>query len=141
MTALQTSCLITTMFATHLQSNRMHIRSAYFEKVQKRASFEGLMRSELEKFLYEELGLQEVTQAHSLLSKILAYKLIDKCDPESGASLSSISKAILNEQKLIYKYKDIEQVLVNGLASEKIIIRCKKSEIIQKFTNWSNIAR
>ena len=119
----------------------MHIRSAYFEKVQKRASFEGLMRSELEKFLYEELGLQEVTQAHSLLSKILANKLIDKCDPESGASLLSISKAILNEQKLIYKYKDIEQVLVNGLASEKIITRCKKSEIIQKFTNWSNIAR
>lgn len=67
------------------------------------------MRSELEKFLYEELGLQEVTQSHSVLSKILAFKLLDKCDKTNGVvSLASLTKAILNEQKMIYKYRDIE---------------------------------
>lgn len=89
------------------------------------------MRSELEKFLYEELGLQEVSQSHKLLSQILAYKLIDKCE---GVSVASLTKAIFNEQKLIYKYKDIEQVLVYGHASDKIITRCLRSEVVSKMT-------
>jgi len=44
--------------------------------------------------------------------------------------VASLTKAMLNEQKLIYKYKDIEQVLVNGYATDKIITRCIKSEVM-----------
>ncbi len=69
------------------------------------------MRSDLEKFLYEELGLKEVSESHSILSKIIAFKLLKKCDAQteiSSITLASLTKAILNEQKLVYKYRDIE---------------------------------
>ena len=54
--------------------SHLHLREAFFEKVAKSGG-DGLGRADLEIYMYEQLGVKDLTESHSILSKITAAKL------------------------------------------------------------------
>lgn len=60
-----------------------------------------------------------------MLTKLMMNKLKGKVD-----SPSVVNKALQNEQKVIYKYKDIEEIVIKHLASENVIQRINETEIM-----------
>ena len=84
------------------------------------------MRPQLEKYLFEEIGIDNILEGHKLLTKLMMSKLKGKVD-----SPSVVNKALANEQKVIYKYKDIEEIVIKHLASENVIQRINNTEIMQ----------
>ena len=42
-----------------------------------------------------------------------------------------INKAIRNEQKVIYKYRDVEEELVRGVASQNVLGKIRESEVMR----------
>jgi hypothetical protein len=52
-----------------------------------------------------------------------------------------VSKAIDKESKIIFKYKDIEEMIFKEMASEKLIDNIFKNEVLQKLSQLAQIAR
>jgi hypothetical protein len=82
--------------------NKLHCKELFFEKVIKRgittahgnSSTDGLLRGDLELFLYEELAITEVGQAHSILSKVTTHKLLSKESSKTSQHNQLLNKAI-----------------------------------------------
>ena len=65
----------------------------------------------------------------------MIYKLQNKVlDDAKGQVL----KAINNESKVLYKYRDIEDLVVNGIAIERIVRRLYTSDPVRSLMLWAN---
>lgn len=92
-----------------------------------KTDYNGLVRPQLETFLFEEVGIDHVNESHRVLYELMMTKLKSKVD-HPGV----INKAIVNEQKVIYKYKDIQDVVVRRIAAETILKRMDNTEVMKK---------
>ena len=76
--------------------------------------------------MFEELGVDHLQESHRVLFQLMMSKLKTKAD-HPGV----INKAIRSEQKVIYKYKDIEDCLVKGLATDDLLNRMLSTETMK----------
>jgi hypothetical protein len=83
----------------------LYLKDQFFEKLKQ--EYNGLVRPQLEKFLFEEVGITNVKESHRILYKIMMEKLKQKV-----GNPQVINKAFANEHKVIYKYKDIEEIVI-----------------------------
>lgn len=98
--------------------------------------YSGLVRPQLEKFLFEEMGIDNLKESHRILYKIMMTKLKTKVECPGV-----INKAIVNEQKVIYKYKDIEDEVIRKIAAESVINRINNTEIMKLITSIASKVR
>lgn len=57
--------------------------------------------------MFEEIGIDNTVEAHRILYRLMLEKLKGKV-----GNPSVINKALNSETKVIYKYKDIEEMVV-----------------------------
>lgn len=65
LSVLETSSLMIDLLSVHLRLNQISLRESFMERVFKKSlinsdASEGLLRSELELYLYENLGISEL---------------------------------------------------------------------------------
>lgn len=77
----------------------------FFERL--KLEYNGLVRPQLEKFLFEEVGIDSTNDAHKILFRLMMEKLKGKV-----GNPAVINKALNNEGKVIYKYKDVEDMII-----------------------------
>lgn len=116
---IETAALMIELLSVHLKLNQIYLKELFYEKLFRKSttnsggsqqSLEGLLRSDLEVFIFEELGISEVNESHSILSRVMLEKL------QTKKSSHATTKIIMNEQKVQYKYKDIEYIIVKEIA-------------------------
>jgi hypothetical protein len=87
------------------------LKESIFEKI--KVDYNGLVRANLEKLLFEEKLILKTEDSHKLMLNILMNKLLFKI-----GSPDVVNKAIEKESKIIYKYKDIEEIIFKKIAAE-----------------------
>eukprot|EP00347_Sterkiella_histriomuscorum_P009154 403342313 len=121
---LEVSCLLAECYYSHILLRENYLKNIFFDKL--KTDYSGLVRPQLEKFLFEEVGIDNLNESHKVLFKIMMTKLKSKID-----SPGVITKAIINEQKVIYKYKDIEEEIIRKIASETVMDRINSTQIMK----------
>ena len=86
----------------------------------------GLVRPNMEKFLFEELSFDNVKDSHRVLFNVVINKLKNKAHTPA-----LISKAIQNEQKIVFKYRDIEDKVIRGLGCEVVMRRINETDVMK----------
>lgn len=124
MKPFEVASLLTEGWHSHLELRQFTLRNAFFDKLKQ--EYSGLVRPQLETYLYEHLGIDHVSESHRVLIQLMVSKLKAKT-----GHASVINKALQAEHKVIYKFKDIEDTLVKGLASDSLMRRLSCSEVMK----------
>ena len=85
----------------------------------------GMIRPQLEKYLYEQLGITNLNQSHALMLTLLMHKLKSK---EPHVML----KAVDNEGKVVFKWKDVETMVLGEVALTGIRHRIEGCGLVKK---------
>ncbi|CDW86595.1 UNKNOWN [Stylonychia lemnae] len=121
---IEVSCLVAECYYSHIILKESHLRKRFLEKL--KSEYNGLLRPQLEVYLYDELQIDNLAESHKILFKILMSKLKSKVD-HPGV----INKAILSEQKIIYKYKDIEEEVIKKIAAQNMLKEINDSSLMK----------
>ena len=65
MKALEVGALLTECLHSHMELRRVHVKQAFYERM--RSEYNGLVRPQLETFLFEEIGVDHVNESHRVL--------------------------------------------------------------------------
>lgn len=87
---LEVSCVLTECYHSHIQLRELYLKNMFYEKM--KTDYSGLVRPQLESFLFEEMGIDNLNESHKVLYKVMMTKLKSKLD-----SPGVITKAIVNE--------------------------------------------
>ncbi len=77
-------------------------------------------------FLSDTLGLTEVSHIRSLLTRLQIAKAIKK------APNTSSLKVLAQEDKLTFKYSDVEQILADEVLVNRIVNRINNGSLVMK---------
>lgn len=103
------------------------MRNSFFNMLKSERN--GLIRAQLLQFMQEEAGITDEEKCEKVMYQLLMQKLKSKVD-----SPSVVNKALLNEQKVIYKYKDIEDLVVRQIAQHQAIEKVNNTHTLKELS-------